>query len=317
MAAAARQRYHQGRRGTVVRHRRSTAVLHDRARRRCAHRRRMSCRLPTCAENRSAISRASTTPTPRRSSATRIDGYEQFLAVYPNSPYAPRVAAMVAVRREEIIWRRAVLADTPPAYWSYLRRYPGRPARLGCTAAPGTCSPPAAEPPPDFAYYDFGVPPPPPDELGYFHEPVFMFVGPRFAPPPPPPLFFLPPRPREFAVLPPPPPPRERFGLPLPAASVAPAFVRPPRSVVMRPAVGVPGPAGRPETRVSLPAAIEQHRAPLAPGVRPVPRRSRFRHRRTADRADLHRHRRRPRVHLCDPRHRRRHCLMDSASQAH
>ena len=43
------------------------------------------------------------------------------------SPYAPRVAAMVAVRREEIIWRRCVLADTPPAYWSYLRRYPDGP----------------------------------------------------------------------------------------------------------------------------------------------------------------------------------------------
>ena len=204
-----------------------------------------------------------------------IDGYEQFLAVYPNSPYAPRVAAMVAVRREEIIWRRSVIANTPPAYWSYLRRYPDGPhvwdarRRLAMLAA-------AAEPPPDFAYYDFGVPPPPPDELEYFHQPVFMFVGPRFAPPPPPPLFFLPPRPREFAVLPPPPPSRERFGLPLPAASVIPAFVRPPRAVVMRPAVGVPGTVGRPETRVSLPGAIEQHgaeqrSAPLAPGVRPGP----------------------------------------------
>jgi uncharacterized caspase-like protein len=199
-----------------------------------------------------------------------IDGYEQFLAIYPNSPYAARVAAMIAVRREEIIWRRSVIANTPPAYWSYLRRYPDGPhvwdarRRLAMLAA-------AAEPPPDFAYYDFGVPPPPPYELEYFHEPVFMFVGPRFAPPPPPPLFFLPPRPREFAVLPAPPPPRERFGLPLPAASVVPAFVRPPRAVVMRPAMGVPGTVGRPETRVSLPAAIEQHGAPLAPGVRPGP----------------------------------------------
>jgi len=204
-----------------------------------------------------------------------IGGYEQFLAVYPNSPYAARVAAMVAVRREEIIWRRSVIANTPPAYWSYLRHYPDGPhvwdarRRLAMLAA-------ATEPPPDFAYYDFGVPPPPPYELDYFHQPVFMFVGPRFAPPPPPPLFFLPPRPREFAVLPPPPPSRERFGLPLPAASVIPAFVRPPRAVVMRPAVGVPGTVGRPETRVSLPSAIgqhgtEQHGTPLTPGVRPGP----------------------------------------------
>jgi uncharacterized caspase-like protein len=200
-----------------------------------------------------------------------MGGYQQFLSIYPTSPYAPRVAAMLAIRREALIWRHCVLTDTPPAYWSYLRRYPDGPhvwdarRRLELLAA-------AAEPPPDFAYFDFGVPPPPPDELVYFREPVFMFAGPRYAPPPPPPLFFLPPRPHEFAVLPAPPPPHERFGLPLPAASVVPAFVRPPASVVVRPAVGVPGPAGRPEMRgVSLPAAIEQHGVPLPPGVRPGP----------------------------------------------
>ena len=35
-----------------------------------------------------------------------IDGYQQFLAVYPNSPYSERIAGMLAVRREAIIWRR-------------------------------------------------------------------------------------------------------------------------------------------------------------------------------------------------------------------
>ncbi len=202
-----------------------------------------------------------------------IDGYEQFLAVYPGGPYSARVAAMIAVRREEIIWRRAVMADTPPAYWSYLRRYPDGPhiwdarRRLEMLAA-------AAEPPPDFAYYDFGVPPPPPDELVYFQQPVFMFAGPRFAPPPRPPLFFLPPRPREFAVLPPPPPARERFGLPIPAAPIAPAFVRPPRTVEFHappPGPGA-GPGGRPPVRISLPTAIERQGSPTpggAPFVRP------------------------------------------------
>ena len=127
-----------------------------------------------------------------------IDGYQQFLAVYPHSPYSERIAGMLAVRREAIIWRRAVMADTPPAYWSYLRRYPNGPhvwdarRRLAMLAA-------AYDPPPDFAYYDFGVPPPPPDELGYVDQPVIIFAGPRYAPPPRPPLFFLPPRPREFA----------------------------------------------------------------------------------------------------------------------
>src|SRR5258708_30030379 len=56
-----------------------------------------------------------------------IGGYEQFLAVYPHSPYSARIAGMLAVRREAIIWRRCVIADTPQAYWSYLRRYPNGP----------------------------------------------------------------------------------------------------------------------------------------------------------------------------------------------
>jgi hypothetical protein len=200
-----------------------------------------------------------------------IKGYEQFLAIYPNGPYSARVVAMIAVRREEIIWHRAVLANTPPAYWSYLRRYPDGPhiwdarRRLALLAA-------AYDAPPDFAYYDFGVPPPPPAELVYFQQPVFMFVGPRFAPPPPP-LFFLPPRPREFESLPPPPPPRERFGLPIPAVALAPAFVRPPRSVEFHaPPPGPPGAPGvRPPIRVSLPAAVERQGTSPAPGARPSP----------------------------------------------
>jgi uncharacterized caspase-like protein len=198
-----------------------------------------------------------------------IEGYEQFLAIYPSTPYSERVAAMIAVRREEIIWRRCVLVNTPQAYWSYLRRYPNGPhvwdarRRLAILAA-------AAEPPPDFAYYDFGVPPPPPDELVFLDQPVVMFFGPRFAPPPRPPLFFLPPRPREFDFLPPPPPPRERFGLPIPTAAAVPAFVRPPHSVELRqPPPGMPpeGPEGR-HLRVSLPTAVS-HGSP-GPGFHPA-----------------------------------------------
>jgi uncharacterized caspase-like protein len=185
-----------------------------------------------------------------------IDGYEQFLAAYPNSPYSQRVAVMIAVRREEIAWRHCVMNDTPPAYWSYLRRYPNGPhiwdarRRLAMLRA-------EMEPPPDFAVFDFGVPPPPPDELGYIDQPVIMFGGLGFLPPPPPPVFFLPQRPREFERLPPPPPPRERFALPIPAAAAVPVFIRPPRTVAVRPApAGTPtSPGGRPEFRVSLPAA--------------------------------------------------------------
>jgi len=211
-----------------------------------------------------------------------IDGYEQFLAIYPTSPFAPRIAAMIAVRREEIAWRHCVENDSPPAYWSYLRRYPNGPhmwdarRRLAFLRA-------EMEPPPDFAMIDFGVPPPPPDEMVYIDRPVIMFGRLGFAPPPPPPVLFLPPRPREFVVLPPPPPPHERFALPIPAAAPAVAFVRPPPTVILResPAGGAAAgrPGGRPEFHVSLPAAAARATsgapttaapgAPGTPGTRP------------------------------------------------
>jgi uncharacterized caspase-like protein len=194
-------------------------------------------------------------------------GYDQFLGLYPNGPYSRRVAAMLAVRREEIAWRHCVNADTPPAYWSYLRRYPDGPhawdarRRLAMLREP-------LDPPPDFAIFDFGVPPPPPDELGFIDRPFIVFGGPGFGPPPRPRGFFLPPRPREFSNLPPPPPPRERFALPIPGAAIS-AFIRPPRNVAVRPGPGggPPGPGGRPETHISLPGAVTRPE----PGRRPEP----------------------------------------------
>ena len=204
-----------------------------------------------------------------------IDGYEQFLALYPNGPYSERVAGMLAVRREAIIWRRCVVADSPPAYWSYLRRYPQGPHAWDARRRLGELRE-AFEPPPNFAMYDFGVPPPPPVELGFFGGPVVMFVGPHYGPPPPPPLFFLPPRPREFMVLPAPPPPHERFFLPRPTgATVVPVFVRPPPTVAIRQAP--PGPPSAMQGRqipVTLPAAVTHAPPPgatvpgaMAPGA--------------------------------------------------
>jgi uncharacterized caspase-like protein len=195
-----------------------------------------------------------------------IEGYEQFLTVYSYSPYSQRVAAMLAVRREEIVWRRCVTFDTPQAYWSYLRRYPNGPhswdarRRLAILRA-------ELEPPPQFALVDFGMPPPPPAELVFIDQPILIFAGPGWAPPPPPPIIFLPPRPREFAVLPPPPPPSGRFGLPMPRAGVVPVFVRPPPAVVVRtdPAAPAGSPGARPRIPVSLPNAV-QH-PPGTPGA--------------------------------------------------
>jgi uncharacterized caspase-like protein len=198
-----------------------------------------------------------------------IEGYEQFLQIYSYSPYSQRVAAMLAVRREEIVWRRCVTFDTPQAYWSYLRRYPNGPhswdARRRLEILRATF-----DPPPQFAFVDFGMPPPPPAELVFIDQPILIFAGPGWAAPPPPPVIFLPPRPREFAVLPPPPPPSRRFGLPMPRAAVVPVFVKPPPAVVVRPAPGVPaGPPGaRPRVPVSLPNAV-QH-APSTPAATPA-----------------------------------------------
>ena len=195
-----------------------------------------------------------------------IEAYEQFLSIYPSSPYSPRVAAMLAVRREEIVWRRCVTYDTPQAYWSYLRRYPDGPhawdarRRLAMLRA-------EFDPPPQFAMVDFGEPPPPDDELAFVSQPILIFAGPQWAPPPPPPVIFLPPRPREFAVLPPPPPRSGRFGLPTPSAAVVPVFVRPPPAVVVRPAPGAAAgapsgaPGARPRLPISLPNAV-QHAPP-------------------------------------------------------
>lgn len=148
-----------------------------------------------------------------------LGGYLEFLDLYPDSRYAKRVRAIVAARREAMTWRRARLADTANAYWTYLDRYPEGPhswdarRRLEYLAA-------AFDPPPGYAMFAYDdLPPPPEEELFfvrrryafYFYDPVFAF-----APPPPCPIFYLPPPlPRLF--FPPPPPPIYAFMLPVPA----------------------------------------------------------------------------------------------------
>jgi len=105
-----------------------------------------------------------------------IEGYEQFLELYPSTRFSRRVAAMLAVRREQIIWRHCVFNNTPPAYWSYLRRYPDGPhswdarRRLAMLHA-------AYDAPQDLVVFDFGVPPPPREELVFVDRPVVAFWG--------------------------------------------------------------------------------------------------------------------------------------------
>jgi uncharacterized caspase-like protein len=165
-----------------------------------------------------------------------MQGYEDFLAAYPGDPLARRVRAILAARREAITWLRSYRADTPQAYWSYLKRYPrGSHAgdarrRLAILTAP-------LEPPPSFAMIDYDVPPPPPDEIVYVDRPVLVFSDPDFdfLPPPPPPVFFLPPPPPDFIILAPPIAAIGLFILPQPYFVPMPVYVQPPLYVAPPP----------------------------------------------------------------------------------
>ncbi|HEY8579502.1 MAG TPA: caspase family protein, partial [Beijerinckiaceae bacterium] len=129
-----------------------------------------------------------------------IAGYEAFLAVHPQSPYARNVRNMLAARREAVTWRRTTSVNTPNAYWSYLQRYPKGPhaadarRRLSRLQA-------ALEPPPSFDVVDYDVAPPSEEEIVYFNDSSPGFVAfeapideyvpppPRWWRPPPPPVF--------------------------------------------------------------------------------------------------------------------------------
>ncbi|QEL22722.1 hypothetical protein FQV39_09205 [Bosea sp. F3-2] len=163
-------------------------------------------------------------------------GYEDFLAAYPGDPLAKRVRAILAARREAIVWRESAVADTPEAYWSYLRRYPRGPhagdahRRLAHFAV-------AFEPPAAFSALSYDVPPPPPEEVVYVERPVIYFADPVYElpPPPPVPVLFLPPRPVYYVDLAPPPPPIAAFVLPIPIYHPVPAWVERPAYVVPPP----------------------------------------------------------------------------------
>ncbi|ASW06727.1 caspase family protein [Rhizobium sp. 11515TR] len=159
-----------------------------------------------------------------------LQGYEDFLAAYPNDSMARRVRAIVAARREAITWRETWIADTPEAYWSYLRRYPRGPhvwdarRRLEHFEA-------ALEPPPSFTVIEYDVPPPPPPEIVYVERPVLYFDDADFGYAPPPPPVFLAPPPPDFVVLAPPQPAVDLYVLPEPTYVPVPAWVEPPRDI--------------------------------------------------------------------------------------
>jgi uncharacterized caspase-like protein len=219
-----------------------------------------------------------------------LEGYSDFLAAYPDDPMARRVRAIIAARREALTWRRTRAVDTPPAYWSYLRRYPQGPhaadahRRLALLAA-------AFEPPPSFTVLAYDLPPPAPEEIIYVERPVLIFDDPAFAFAPPPPVVFLAPPPPEFVLLPPPPPPVGIFVLPMPVYRPVPVWVRPPAYVAPPPnnviytnihntvvinnvtrTVTITNPSGQTQTVTPPAQPVDQPRAtPGAPPAAPAP----------------------------------------------
>jgi uncharacterized caspase-like protein len=165
-----------------------------------------------------------------------LEGYEQFIAAYPDDPMAKRVRAILAARREAITWQETYAADTPNAYWSYLRRYPHG---LHCADARRRLALRALafEPPATFTPMDYDVPPPPPEEEVYIDRPVLVFDDAEFgfAPLPSLPVYFLPPPPPEFVVLPAPLPVVEAFVLPVPVFVPIPVWCHLPAYVVPPP----------------------------------------------------------------------------------
>jgi hypothetical protein len=144
------------------------------------------------------------------------------------------VRAIIAARREATAWRQTILAATPNAFWSYLRRYPRGPhaaearRELAHLAA-------AAEPPPSFIEIGYDVPPPLPVETIYLERPYVYFADPVYALPPPP-VLYQEPAPAYLVSLPPPAPPVAAFVLPLPIYYPLPVWCAPPPYVVTPPA---------------------------------------------------------------------------------
>lgn len=87
-----------------------------------------------------------------------LQGYQDFVLAFPADPLAKRVRAIIAARREAVIWHRTYLADTPQAYWTYLRRYPEGPHSWDCRRRLTFLSA-ALVPPPSFALVDYDIPP--------------------------------------------------------------------------------------------------------------------------------------------------------------
>ncbi len=195
-----------------------------------------------------------------------IGSYEDYLTIFSDHPLARRVRQILALRREALFWRDVVRANSAPAYWTYLRRYPNAPHEMEAQRRLVRLAADTA-PPPGFAVLAFDVPPPPKDELLFLDRRGIVVMS-DLPPPPPPPLFLLPPLPAEADVLQAPPPPPGPRLLPVPIAVAIP-FVRPILAPgVIAPPRGINGSYRQP--RPFAAAASDGGLVPRTPEV-PVP----------------------------------------------
>ncbi len=191
--------------------------------------------------------------------------YQDFLTYFPDAPTAPRVIALLSLRREAVIWRQTRNRDSREAYWTYLRRYPDgfhvadAHRRLARLSAP-------LLPPPLFDVYEYVDLPPPLPFLETIRPTVIVEEF-YLLPPPPPAFVLLPPPPPDIIVLPPPPPPMPGL-LPVPVPIPPPLWAKPPPPprppLVVQPLIAPP-PTPRIPPRASPVRGPGAPLAPLAP----------------------------------------------------
>ncbi|EIM25435.1 caspase family protein [Microvirga lotononidis] len=161
-----------------------------------------------------------------------IQDYQAFLRRYPDHRLARRVTALLAARREALVWRRTLTSNTREAYWTYLRRYPNGPHAADCQRRLVRLSAPYA-PPAGFEEVEYADLPPPLPEVERV-EVVEVVTIIRDVPPPRAPVYLLPPPDEdvEFVTIirEPPPPPIMAGVLPIPMAMPVPMRARPPRT---------------------------------------------------------------------------------------
>src|SRR5205085_5633479 len=168
--------------------------------------------------------------------------YTEYVRFYPDSPYTPRVWAMIRARREALLWRHALLENTPDSYWTYIERYPDglyvfdARRRLRRLSA-------GDRPPPGWRMRIYEDVPPP-----LAGEPA-RFLG--VLPPAPPPRRYLGAPPAFLVNLPAPPPPRggELRRSPQP---VFPVIINPPPQQQQQPR-GAGRPPGPPPGAIGRP----------------------------------------------------------------